>query len=86
MKHSYRVAINAEHCKACGLCIEFCPQDVLGFASTRNDAGFYPAEVQDQASCIGCLRCAMMCPDACIEIWRLVLADDRAAAAESVTR
>lgn len=75
MSNSYRVVINADHCKACGLCIEFCPRDVLGFAAGRNSAGFHPAEPQDEQSCIGCRQCAMMCPDACIEIYRLQSAE-----------
>jgi len=84
MKKRFRVIINQEHCKACGLCIEFCPKDVLGASEQRNRAGFHPVEVKDQDSCTGCTQCALMCPDACIEIYRLSVADDREPVEEGV--
>ena len=84
MKKRFRVIINQEHCKACGLCIEFCPKDVLGISEQRNSAGFHPVEVKDQDSCTGCTQCALMCPDACIEIYRLSVEDDREPVEESV--
>ena len=73
MKKRSEVIINGEHCKACGLCLEFCPQDVLGVSEERNAAGFYPVEVKQAEECTGCLNCALMCPDACIEIYRVVI-------------
>jgi 2-oxoglutarate ferredoxin oxidoreductase subunit delta len=83
MSKSYRVVINADHCKACGLCIEFCPKKVLGFGTGRNSAGFHPSEPQDEQSCIGCRQCAMMCPDACIEIYRVQSAGEHATAGKA---
>ncbi len=73
MKKRFEVVINRDHCKACGLCIEFCPQDVLGTSEQRNEAGFYPVEVKRPEECIGCMNCALMCPDACIEIYTVVV-------------
>ncbi len=84
MKKRFRVIINQDHCKACGLCIEFCPNDVLGVSARRNRAGFYPVEVKDQDACAGCAQCALMCPDACIEIYRLPAPDDDQAVEEGV--
>ncbi len=71
MKKRFEVLINGEHCKACGVCLEFCPQDVLGVSEQRNKAGFYPVEVKKPEECTGCGHCALMCPDACIEIYRV---------------
>ena len=72
MPKRIEVVINQEHCKSCGICIHFCPKQVLGLSEARNSAGFQPVEVQQPAECTGCMQCAMMCPDACIEVYRLV--------------
>ena len=31
--------------------------------------GYFPARVQDTGSCTGCAMCAMVCPDAAIEVF-----------------
>jgi len=64
--------INPQRCKACGLCMHFCPAGGLGHAAEFNAAGYHPAEQQDATKCTGCRQCVLMCPDVAIEIFRVV--------------
>ena len=64
------VRINAEGCKACLLCIDFCPRGCLVVSGELNSRGFHPAAFKAGADCRGCKICALMCPDVCIEIYR----------------
>lgn len=65
-----KVIIDSEKCKACQLCIEFCPKKCLGIGDELNSRGFHPAAVLVPANCTGCRICALMCPDVCIEVYR----------------
>ncbi|MGI6660586.1 MAG: 4Fe-4S dicluster domain-containing protein [Bacillota bacterium] len=58
----WEVSVNSKWCKKCGLCVEFCPRDVL----EMNDI----PTVKDAARCIGCLMCEMHCPDFAITVKR----------------
>lgn len=49
-------------CKACGICIAFCPKEVFGC----NEAGKPVVERPDE--CIGCRFCELHCPDFAITI------------------
>jgi len=51
------VRINHDWCKKCGICIAFCPRQVLAFG-----AGDYP-ELVDAEGCTRCKMCELMCPD-----------------------
>jgi len=53
MKH----VIFRDWCKACGICIEFCPKNVLG---EDNEGKPVPTNPDD---CIGCRLCELHCPD-----------------------
>lgn len=54
-------------CKSCGFCINFCPKKVMSFSTERNIKGhFYP--VIDLSGCIGCGTCALVCPEAAIDM------------------
>ena len=59
-----QVALDLELCKACGICIELCPETVYD----RDKQG-YPvvARVDD---CTSCLLCELHCPDFAIEVQR----------------
>ena len=68
-----RIAINAEHCKGCELCITACPQNVIQLAHWFNAKGYRPAQLVDPAGeCTGCAVCAVICPDAVIAVYRTV--------------
>jgi 2-oxoglutarate ferredoxin oxidoreductase subunit delta len=67
-----RIDVNEKFCKACGLCIEECPQEVMGLAATRiNAKGYHPAELI-KGGCTGCGICTIVCPEAAITVYREV--------------
>lgn len=58
----FTVSVDDKLCKACGICIGLCPQNVLG----ENHLG--KAMVIREDKCIGCKLCELHCPDYCIEV------------------
>jgi 2-oxoglutarate ferredoxin oxidoreductase subunit delta len=54
--------IFADWCKACGLCIAFCPENVF-----TNDENGMPL-IQDPDACTGCRFCEFHCPDFALSI------------------
>lgn len=64
------VTINAEGCKACLLCIEFCPRESLALADDLNRRGVHPVAQVAPERCTGCRICALMCPHVCIEVYK----------------
>ena len=57
------VRINRERCKGCGICIEFCPKQVLERSAQFNAKGYHPPEVKAGAWCVNCHFCEVLCPD-----------------------
>ena len=68
MKKNFRVSIDRERCKGCELCISVCPRHLLIMTATLNHKGYHVSESAHPDECIGCLKCARMCPEAAIEI------------------
>lgn len=66
------VVIDTERCKGCNLCVVACPVDVLALQPNEvNNRGYHFAYTANANACIGCASCALVCPDACIEVYRI---------------
>ncbi len=61
-KKNYLVTVNNKTCKACGVCVAFCPVSVF---STDDDDR---AVVVATERCTGCGQCELLCPDFCVEV------------------
>lgn len=56
------ISIDGALCKQCGICVEFCPKEVLA-----NDASGQ-VQVVNLEACTGCLICELLCPELAISI------------------
>ncbi len=67
-----RIVIDKEKCKACYLCINECPKQLIKISNDTNKLGVHTVEFNDPDNkCIGCAMCAMRCPDLAItEVYR----------------
>lgn len=65
-----RITIEAEYCKACGLCISACKKGVIRFGGGTNAMGYHAVEPDETKGCVGCKLCAVVCPEAAIEVYR----------------
>lgn len=61
-KQLKELKINTEWCKGCGICVSFCPKNVLELS--RQDK----AVVARPEDCICCKLCELRCPDLAIEV------------------
>ena len=57
-----RIVINNDWCKSCGICVDFCPTDILEIDISGK------LKVKNEDDCISCKLCEMRCPDLAIEI------------------
>jgi 2-oxoglutarate ferredoxin oxidoreductase subunit delta len=80
-----KIIINTERCKGCGLCVTVCPKGGIVISKQSNKSGYFPAqpapsvarseqsrtvEGASNADCTGCCLCAIICPEAIIEVYR----------------
>jgi len=80
-----KIIINTERCKGCGLCVLVCPKGSIIISKKSNKKGYFPAQPAPSkakgatntdsfneltTSCTGCCFCALICPDAAIEVFR----------------
>lgn len=65
-----RITVSEIYCKGCELCVNACPQHVLGLANDRiTTKGYHPAALIADG-CTGCGICATVCPEAAITVYR----------------
>lgn len=51
-----RLGVNTAWCKGCGICVAFCPKEVLTMSKGK-------VSIQDESLCIRCSMCENLCPD-----------------------
>jgi 2-oxoglutarate ferredoxin oxidoreductase subunit delta len=56
------VEINRDFCKGCGICVAFCPKEVLELDDHEK------AVVKHLEKCNACTLCELRCPDMAIEV------------------
>ena len=61
-KKKKEVKINREWCKGCGICVAFCPKEVLEMDDDDKALWAHPE------NCISCGLCELRCPDIAIEL------------------
>jgi 2-oxoglutarate ferredoxin oxidoreductase subunit delta len=62
------VNVIMDRCKGCNFCIEFCPNQVLEQSEEFNSKGYHPPEVVNQAKCMACDLCQLICPEFAIYV------------------
>lgn len=62
------IKVYRDQCKGCELCVNACPQKILGMSDELNNKGYFYAKMVDPGRCIGCAICAITCPDWAIEV------------------
>jgi 2-oxoglutarate ferredoxin oxidoreductase subunit delta len=59
----YQITIIKDRCKGCGLCVLYCPKEVLEMSKEINVKGNFIPQVKKIKNCIGCNLCFKFCPD-----------------------
>lgn len=57
------INITANWCKACGICVAFCPKNALALDEDSGKVKLIEAE-----ACSGCRLCEFRCPDFAIDV------------------
>lgn len=61
-KSPAEIHIDTDWCKGCGICVAFCPKNVLVMNRMAK------AQVATVEACIACLLCELRCPDLAIQV------------------
>ncbi|MDQ1265215.1 MAG: 2-oxoglutarate ferredoxin oxidoreductase subunit delta [Bacteroidota bacterium] len=65
------IVIDIERCKGCELCIQACPESIMGLAEKINTKGYRYA-ILSGIGCNGCANCAIVCPEGIITVYRII--------------
>jgi len=57
-----RITVYHDWCKHCGICVAFCPKEVLAMDENRKVYPKFPEK------CIACHMCELRCPDFAINV------------------
>ncbi len=68
MSERIEIKIDRDMCKGCGICIKYCPKEVLARSEDLNQYDNHYPEVVSADKCISCRRCELYCPDFAIEV------------------
>jgi len=60
-----------ELCKGCGLCIEKCPKNDIGWSDVVGIYGAPTVEAGKGDGCIACKTCQAICPECAIRIEKI---------------
>lgn len=64
----FHIEIDADICKGCGLCIPECSKNVIELGDKFNKFSWRYAIPARNNDCIGCKRCAIVCPEIAIKV------------------
>ena len=64
------IVVNANYCKACGLCVSACAKDAVRIGTQTNAMGYHIAEPVPESNCVACKLCAITCPEGAIEVYK----------------
>lgn len=57
------VWVDESRCKACNICVNYCPSGTLAMSYDKHAIQGMMIEVLDTNTCIGCRDCEIHCPD-----------------------
>lgn len=67
-----KIIITADRCKGCLLCIEGCPKGEIEPGVKINKYGYNVVDFKNKGLCNACTLCAIVCPDAAIEVYEIL--------------
>jgi 2-oxoglutarate ferredoxin oxidoreductase subunit delta len=68
-KPPVRIEVIFENCKACDICVDICPQNVLAMRKEPSKWEGYIVEVVNLEKCTRCMLCEVHCPDFAIKVY-----------------
>ena len=68
-KSPAKIEIIDANCKACDICVDVCPQNVLAMEKDPTRWEGYVVKIIDLESCTKCMLCEVECPDFAIKVF-----------------